>query len=206
MGKRGVSVQSPLAAFIDFLMPTDSMSAPPGTRLMDAPAIAEALRRMAGEIAGQPGADGPGRLALVGIHTRGVVVARRLAALIEEAGHARPAFGTLDISMHRDDLRRRARLTSIQPTRLPMDLDVRTVILADDVFFTGRTVRAALDALGEFGRPARIQLASLVDRGHRELPIRPDYTGLEVATAWTDRVQVRLAPLDAEDAVWLHAG
>ena len=82
--------------------------------------------------------------------------------------------------MHRDDLRRRARLTSIQPTRLPIDLDVRTVVLADDVFFTGRTVRAAMDALGEFGRPARIQLAALVDRGHRELPIRPDYTGMKL--------------------------
>ena len=146
-----------------------------------------------------------GELALVGIHTRGVEVARRLARLIEQAGQPAPAFGTLDISMHRDDLRRRARLTSIQPTRLPMDLDVRTVVLADDVFFTGRTIRAALDALGEFGRPARIQLASLVDRGHRELPIRPDFVGLEIGTTLADRVQVRLTPLDAEgDAVWLH--
>lgn len=172
---------------------------------MDAPAVTEALRRMASAIIHANGDDAANHLALVGIHTRGVEVARRLAALIEEAGHSRPAFGMLDISMHRDDLRRRARLTSIQPTRLPIDLDVRTVILADDVFFTGRTVRAALDALGEFGRPARIQLASLIDRGHRELPIRPDYTGLEIPTALTDRVQVRLSPLDTgEDAVWLH--
>ena len=178
-----------------------------GVQIMDAAAIAEALRRMADEIVGQTNADGTDHLALVGIYTRGVEVARRLAALIEQAGHDRPAYGMLDISMHRDDLRRRARLTSIQPTRLPMDLDVRRVVLADDVFFTGRTVRAALDALGEFGRPARIQLASLVDRGHRELPIRPDYTGLEVATALTDRVQVRLAPLDAGvDGVWLQKG
>ena len=183
-------------------MATESL---PGLRLMDGDAITRALGQMAAEIIRQNGAAGTGRLALIGIHTRGVEVARRLAALIEAAGHERPAFGTLDISMHRDDLRRRARLTSLQPTRLPMDLDVRTVVLADDVFFTGRSARAALDALGEFGRPARIQLASLVDRGHRELPIRPDYTGLEVATALTDRVRVRLAPLDAEgDAVWLH--
>ena len=186
-------------------LPDSPAGAGAGTRIMDATAIAEALRRMAGDIIRHNGADGTENLALVGIYTRGVEVARRLAALIEQAGHARPAFGMLDISMHRDDLRRRARLTSIQPTRLPIDLDVRTVVLADDVFFTGRTVRAALDALGEFGRPARIQLASLVDRGHRELPIRPDYTGLEIATALTDRVQVRLAPADAEgDAVWLH--
>ena len=178
----------------------------PGVQIMDASAIADALRRMAREIVRHnDGEDETAYLALVGIHTRGVEVARRLASLIEEAGHPRPAFGTLDISMHRDDLRRRARLTSIQPTRLPMDLDVRRVVLADDVFFTGRTIRAALDALGEFGRPARIQLASLVDRGHRELPIRPDYVGLEVATAFADRVQVRLAPLDAGgDGVWLQ--
>ncbi len=179
---------------------------PGGTLIMDAVAIADALGRMADEII-QHHTEEPtgGGLALVGIHTRGVEVARRLARLIEQAGQPAPAFGTLDISMHRDDLRRRARLTSIQPTRLPMDLDVRTVVLADDVFFTGRTIRAALDALGEFGRPARIQLASLVDRGHRELPIRPDFVGLEIATELADRVQVRLSPLDVEgDAVWLH--
>lgn len=171
---------------------------------MDAPGLDEALRRMADGIIGQNEAGGTRRLALVGIYTRGVEIARRLAALIEEAGHARPAFGTLDISMHRDDLRRRARLTSIQPTRLPIDLDVRTVVLTDDVFSTGRSARAAMDALGEFGRPARIQFASLVDRGHRELPIRPDYTGLVIATAREDRVRVRLSPLDAEgDGVWL---
>ena len=176
-----------------------------GARIMDAAAIEDALGRMAGEIIRHHADASTGGLALVGIHTRGVEVARRLARLIEQAGQPAPAFGTLDISMHRDDLRRRARLTSIQPTRLPMDLDVRTVVLADDVFFTGRTIRAALDALGEFGRPARIQLASLVDRGHRELPIRPDFVGLEVQTALADRVQVRLSPLDAEgDAVWLH--
>ena len=179
---------------------------PGGTRIMDAAAIADALQRMADGII-RSNMDEPigGGLALVGIHTRGVEVARRLAALIEQAGQPAPVFGTLDISMHRDDLRRRARLTSIQPTRLPIDLDVRTVILADDVFFTGRTIRAALDALGEFGRPAHIQLAALVDRGYRELPIRPDFVGLEIPTALADRVQVRLTPMDAgDDAVWLH--
>ena len=194
-----------LTSAFDFNMAASSIArelSPGGTRIMDAAAIADALGRMANGII-RHNADG--ELALIGIHTRGVEVARRLARLIEQAGQPAPAFGTLDISMHRDDLRRRARLTSIQPTRLPIDLDVRTVVLADDVFFTGRTIRAALDALGEFGRPARIQLASLVDRGHRELPIRPDFVGLEIGTALADRVQVRLTPLDAEgDAVWLH--
>ena len=174
------------------------------SQIMDARAVDEALRRMARAIVSQHEADEMGGLALVGIYTRGVEIARRIAAWIEDAGHARPAFGTLDISMHRDDLRRRARLTSIQPTRLPIDLDVRSVVLTDDVFSTGRSARAAMDALGGFGRPARIQFASLIDRGHRELPIRPDYTGLEIATAREDRVRVRLAPLDAEgDGVWL---
>jgi pyrimidine operon attenuation protein/uracil phosphoribosyltransferase len=172
-------------------------------QVMDAPAIGAALRRMAGEIIARNRETGIEHLAVVGIYTRGVEVARRLCALIDEAAGSAPEFGVLDISMHRDDLRRRARIGSIQPTRLPLDLDSRTVVLADDVVFTGRTVRSALDALGEFGRPACIQLAALVDRGHRELPIRPDYVGLELPTAWRDRVLVRFESLDQEpDAVW----
>ena len=183
----------------------DSEKAAPGmVSIMDANEIDRTLRRMAREIVEHNGKQGMANLALVGIYTRGVQVARRLADLIEDGEGVRPAFGVLDVSMHRDDLRRRARLTSIQPTRLPIDLDTRIVILVDDVFFSGRTVRAALDALGEFGRPGTIQLAALVDRGHRELPIRPDYTGKEVATALRDRVRVRFESLDGEpDAVWL---
>jgi pyrimidine operon attenuation protein/uracil phosphoribosyltransferase len=174
-------------------------------QVMDAAAMAEALRRIADEIIARNGATGLGRLAIVGIYTRGVEVARRLCSLIGQTAPAAPEFGVLDISMHRDDLRRRGRLGSIQPTRLPLDLDSRTVVLADDVVFTGRTVRSALDALGEFGRPARIQLAALVDRGHRELPIQPDYVGRVVTTAWRDRVQARFEPLDhVPDAVWLE--
>jgi pyrimidine operon attenuation protein/uracil phosphoribosyltransferase len=173
-------------------------------QLLDAAAIQEALRRMAGEIV-ERNAGNLDKLALVGIYTRGVEVARRLSALVEEIGGVKPEFGVLDISMHRDDLRRRARLASIQPTRLPINLDIRTVVLADDVFFTGRTVRSAMDALGEFGRPPCIQLAALVDRGHRELPIRPDFVGLEIATAFEDRVTARFAPLDeGPEAVWLE--
>lgn len=175
--------------------------------VMDAAEIAGTLGRMARGIVERNGAAGVRHLALVGIYTRGVDVARRLADLIEAMVGTRPAFGMLDVSMHRDDLRRRARLTSIQPTHLPIDLDTRTVVLVDDVFFTGRTVRAALDALGEYGRPGTIQLAALVDRGHRELPIRPDFTGKEVPTSFKERVLVRFESLDAEpDAVWLAKG
>ncbi len=184
--------------------PASSPSSPGLVCILDAAEIACTLRRIAQQIIERNGAQNMGSLSLVGIYTRGVEVARLLADLIEEMAGARPAFGVLDVSMHRDDLRRRARLTSIQPTRLPIDLDARTVVLVDDVFFSGRTVRAALDALGEFGRPGTIQLAALVDRGHRELPIRPDYTGKEVSTSLKDRVRVRFESLDGEpDAVWL---
>ena len=173
-------------------------------QIMDAGEISRTLRRMTHEIVERNGAFGLEHLAVIGIYTRGVEVAQRLCALIEQAEGVRPASGVLDISMHRDDLRRRARLTSIQPTRLPVDLDVRTVILADDVFFTGRTIRAALDALGEYGRPPRIQLAALVDRGQRELPIQPDYIGKFLPTSFRERVLVRFAPADSEgDGVWL---
>jgi pyrimidine operon attenuation protein/uracil phosphoribosyltransferase len=189
-------------------MPPAAPSAPVSStrsQVMDAAAIDEALRRIAAEIIARNSGPGVERLAIVGIYTRGVEVARRLCALIGQTAQVAPEFGVLDISMHRDDLRRRPRIGSIQPTRLPLDLDARTVVLADDVVFTGRTVRSALDALGEFGRPERIQLAALVDRGHRELPIRPDYTGLELSTAWRDRVLVRFESMDhVPDAVWLE--
>ena len=172
--------------------------------LFDAGEMARAVRRMALEIVERNAANGLEKLALVGIYTRGVEVARRLADEIEQTEGQRPFEGVLDVSMHRDDLRHRARLTSIQPTRLPIDLNAYTVVLTDDVFSTGRTARAALDALGEYGRPARIQLAALVDRGHRELPIRPDYVGKHLPTSARERVLVRFASRDQEpDAVWL---
>ena len=184
-------------------IPSGTISKP--VQIMDAGEVGRTLRRMAHEIVERNAPGGLGKLVIVGIHTRGVEVARRLCDLIEQAEEMRPAFGVLDVSMHRDDLRRRARLTSIQPTRLPVDLEERTVVLADDVFFTGRTIRAALDALGEYGRPPVIQLAALVDRGHRELPIQPDYTGKHLPTSTKERVLVRFAPEDAEgDGVWLH--
>ena len=168
---------------------------------LNASAIADTLRRLAREIVD---ANAGARLALVGIYTRGLEVARRLADEIAALGAERPAEGALDVSMYRDDLRLRARLTSIQPTRLPLDLDSAHVVLVDDVFFTGRTVRAALETLVKYGRPPQVQLAVLVDRGHRELPIRPDYVGANLSTSLRDRVRVRFEALDGEpDAVWL---
>lgn len=172
--------------------------------VLDASSIARALRRIADEIIERNGATGLHRLALVGIQYRGVEIARRLVDAIESIEGVRPAYGELDVSMHRDDLSRRERLTSIRPTRLPPDLDKRTVVLVDDVFYTGRTARAAMDALGDYGRPPVIQLAALVDRGGRELPVRPDYVGRETPSAADERVQVRFENLDGEpDAVWL---
>lgn len=178
--------------------------APERVLILDAAAISRALRRVADEIIERNAAAGLNRLALVGIHTRGVEVARRLVDAIAQAEKVRPAFGELDVAMHRDDLTRRERLTSIRPTRLPSDLDGRTVVLVDDVFYTGRTARAAMDALGDFGRPPAIQFAALIDRGGRELPVQPDYVGKVAATEGADRVQVRFENLDGEpDAVWL---
>ena len=188
-------------------MPSENIHDVQAQIVLDAEAITRELRRIASEIVTNNAANGAAKLALVGIYTRGVEVARRLASEIETLQGSRPAEGALDVSMYRDDLRLRARLTSIQATRLPLDLDSSTVVLVDDVFFTGRTVRAALDSLVRYGRPPRIQLAALVDRGHRELPIRPDYVGKELATSARERIRVRFAALDGEpDAVWLDKG
>ncbi len=173
---------------------------------LDADGIQRALRRVADEIAERHAPRcGPADLALVGIQTRGVEVARRLADHLAAAEGARPAFGTLDISLHRDDFRRRPPARTLRPTDLPFSLESRTVVLVDDVFFTGRTIRAAMDALADFGRPARLELAVLVDRGGRELPIRPDYVGRELPVPPPGRVLVRFAATDdSPDGVWVE--
>ena len=143
-------------------------------------------------------------LVLVGIPTGGAVLARRLAALVREFTGAAPAVGTVDPTLYRDDLRRRP-ARALGDTALPDGgVDDRLVVLVDDVLFSGRTVRAALDALGEHGRPRAVQLAVLVDRGHRELPIRPDFVGKNLPTRREERVTVRLREIDGEDAVWLE--
>ena len=139
-------------------------------------------------------------IVIVGIETRGVYLARRLAANIERFEGFFPATGSLDPRLYRDDPDTAAS-HPVKPTRIPVPIDGKPVVLVDDVLFTGRTVRAALDALTDFGRASHIQLAVLVDRGHRELPIRPDYTGKNVPTGRDERVQVKLAEVDGEDGV-----
>jgi pyrimidine operon attenuation protein/uracil phosphoribosyltransferase len=143
------------------------------------------------------------RVALVGIHTRGAILGQRLHALVGELTGSEVPFGDLDISFYRDDVN--AREPGAQPvvhaTHLDFDLDDRTVVLVDDVLFTGRTVRAAIDAIFDYGRPQRVQLAVLADRGHRELPIRPDYVGKNLPTSHAERVYVRVEELDDVDEV-----
>lgn len=169
---------------------------------MDAEAINRALRRIAHEIIERN--PGLSSVVLAGIPSRGVEIARRLAGLIESLGKTVVGIGVIDVSMHRDDVGKRAELPRVQASSLPLPLENKTVIIVDDVFFTGRTARAAMDAISSFGRPARIQLAALIDRGHRELPIRVDYVGKNLPTAAGERVRLRLENVDGEpDAVWL---
>jgi pyrimidine operon attenuation protein/uracil phosphoribosyltransferase len=168
-------------------------------RLMDAAEIRRALTRIAHEILERnKGAHG---LALVGIAARGDDLARRLASEIERIEGAAPPVGVLDITFYRDDIGMRAEAPEVHETRVDFDINDRTVVLVDDVLFTGRTIRAAFDALMDFGRPTAIQLAVLVDRGHRELPIRADFVGKNVPTRRDEQVRVALVEVDGEDAV-----
>ena len=174
-----------------------------GVPIMDAEAIQRALRRIAHEIVEQ-NADLKS-VVLAGIPLRGVEIARRLAEFIREVAKIDIDTGTIDVAMHRDDVGTRPELPVVRASNLPLPLEDRTVIIVDDVLYTGRTVRAAMDAINSFGRPARIQLAVLIDRGHRELPIRPDYVGKNLPTAAREQIQVRLQETDNEpDAVWLE--
>jgi len=170
--------------------------------VLDGEAINRALRRIAHEIIER----NPELLSVVlaGIPSRGVEIARRIAGIIESLAKITVETGVIDVSMHRDDVGKRAELPRVQASRLPLPLENKTVIIVDDVFYTGRTARAAMDAISSFGRPARIQLAALIDRGHRELPIRVDYVGKNLPTAAGERVRLRLENVDGEpDAVWL---
>jgi len=161
-------------------------------------AMRRALTRIAHEIAerNENGTD----VALVGIQRGGVFLARRLAATLQTIWNHPVQVGTLDVGMHRDDLNQTA-APNMHPTDIPYDITGKTVILVDDVLFTGRSIRAALDEITDFGRPKRIQVAVLVDRGHRELPIRADFIGKNVPTASSERVYVRLMEVDQKDEV-----
>jgi len=174
--------------------------------LLDAEALGRTLSRIAHEIIERN--DALGKLALVGIHTRGVPLAERLAALIEERSGEEVALGAVDITFHRDDAQFGDRAPGaeqpvVRATALDFDLAGMTCVLVDDVLYTGRTIRAAIETLFERGRPARVQLAVLVDRGHRELPIRPDYVGKNLPTARSERIQVELEETDGADRILL---
>ena len=168
-------------------------------RLLDPGEMRRALTRIAHEVLERN--KGAGRVVLVGIAARGDDLARRLAAEIQRIEGVNVPVGALDITFYRDDIGLRAEAPEVHETRIDFDITGTTVVLVDDVLFTGRTIRAAMDALVDFGRPQAIQLAVLVDRGHRELPIRADYVGKNVPTRKDEEVQVRLAETDGEDAV-----
>ncbi len=171
-------------------------------RILTDDEIRRALSRIAHEIMERNG--GVGDVALVGMHTRGVPIARRIAGFIQQFEGVEVPVGMLDIGLYRDDLAGGGRPV-MRPTYIP-DIQGRRVVLADDVLYTGRTVRAAMDALTDLGRPSQIQLAALVDRGHRELPIRADYIGKNVPTSLDEQVYVRLTEIDGVDEVLLWRG
>lgn len=175
----------------------------PDVPIMDAEAIRRAVQRIAHEIVERnPHLE---QIVLAGIPSRGVEIGRRIARAIRVMANSDIETGVIDVAMHRDDVGTRPDLPVVRASNLPVPLNQRTVIIVDDVLYTGRTVRAAMDAINSFGRPARIQLAVLVDRGHRELPIRPDYVGKNLPTANREQIQVRLQETDDEpDAVWLE--
>ena len=175
--------------------------------LLDGEAISKALSRIAHEIIER--VDELDEVALVGIQSRGAPLASRLRRLVEERSGMSLPVGALDITFHRDDVHVRdggrppGRQPVVRSTSIPFAIEGLTIVLVDDVLYTGRTIRAAIDALLEFGRPARVQLAVLVDRGHRELPIRPDYVGKNLPTGREERIQVELVELDERDGVYL---
>jgi pyrimidine operon attenuation protein / uracil phosphoribosyltransferase len=168
-------------------------------RILDEAEIRRAVTRIAHEILERN--HGAAGVVLVGIANRGDDLARRLTAEIQRIEGVTPPVGVLDITFYRDDIGMRADAPEVHETRIDFDISGRTVVLVDDVLFTGRTIRAAMDALVDFGRPTAIQLAVLVDRGHRELPIRADYVGKNVPTRTDEQVRVALKELDGEDAV-----
>ncbi|PAW74884.1 MAG: bifunctional pyr operon transcriptional regulator/uracil phosphoribosyltransferase [Pedosphaera sp. Tous-C6FEB] len=172
----------------------------PDSLLLDAAALSRALTRIAHEIVerNESGAD----VVLVGVQTGGVHLSQRLGKILSGLWSQPIPTGSLDVNMHRDDLGSQLAPT-VHPTQMPGDITGKTVVLVDDVLFSGRTTRAALDALNDFGRPRRVQLAVLIDRGHRELPIKADFVGKKVPTRTNERVNVKLQEAEGVDGVWL---
>ena len=168
--------------------------------VMTAEDLARATRRIAHEIV--EGNHGLADVVVLGIPTRGKPFADRVAAALSDIEGVPVAAGSVDIGMYRDDIDTRPK-TRIGPTELPEPIDGKVVVLTDDVLFTGRTIRAALDALTDLGRPSAVQLAVVVDRGHRQLPIRADYVGKNIPTSLSERVSVRFEEIDGEDGVWI---
>lgn len=174
---------------------------PESTQILNSAAMLRALTRIAHEIAERN--DVSAQVALVGIQRGGVPMAQRLSGLLSGIWSHTVPTGALDVSMHRDDLDQRI-APNVQPTMIPFDVTGKTVVLVDDVLFSGRTIRAAMDALNDFGRPMRIQLAVLIDRGHRELPITADFVGKNLPTARNECVRVRFAEIGGMDEVVLE--
>jgi pyrimidine operon attenuation protein / uracil phosphoribosyltransferase len=170
-------------------------------QVMDAADMQRTLKRIAYEILDRN--RGPENLALVGLQTRGVHVAQRIAANIESIEGVKVPVGVLDVTMYRDDYRVALKQPTVKVTSIPFDVEGRTIVLVDDVFYTGRTVRCALDALMGFGRPGQVRLAVLVDRGHRELPLKTDFTGMKIRTDTNEEIRVYMAEEDGRDEVTL---
>jgi len=182
-------------------MKNEKQSSSPGVPIMDADGIRRALQRIAHEIIERD--PQLAQVVLAGIPSRGVEIAKRIADFIRGIEKIDIDTGIIDVAMHRDDVGTRPELPVVRASKLPVPLEERTVIIVDDVLYTGRTVRAAMDAINSFGRPARIQLAALIDRGHRELPIRADYVGKNLPTAANEKVRVQIGSTNEPDGVWL---
>ncbi len=172
------------------------------TKVMDADQIRRSVARIAHEILERN--RGAKSLAIVGVRTRGEHLAHRILSKLQEIENVTIPMGVVDITLYRDDISHSAEQPLVRGTSLPFNVDTKTIVLIDDVLFTGRTVRAALDAIIDFGRPKAVQLAVLVDRGHRELPIRADYVGKSIPTARSQNVDVFLSEVDGEDAMYVR--
>lgn len=171
---------------------------------MDSASINRTILRIVNEILERN--NGAVDIVIIGVRTRGVYIAERIANAIEKLEGIRPPLGTLDITLYRDDLRQKTEWPKVKRTEIPFSVEDKKVILVDDVLYTGRTTRAAIEAIMDFGRPSAIQLAALIDRGHRELPIQPDYIGNKIETLRTQEVKVLLKETDGKDEVLLVQG